>query len=178
PERRGPNPDNNVVLGGQVMALRRRPDAPMSFFQLEDWSGRIEVGLYQERFNESGHLLVRDGFVLVEGELRADEYSGGYTLRGHRVWSLDEACVRFARTLRVRLNGVAPEFAARLAQTIKPWQGGDTPLRLHYLASGYQADLELDPTWRLRAEPALLEALRGLPGVAEATLELSRPVPG
>ncbi len=176
PERRGPNPENNVVLGGQVMALRRRPDAPMSFFQLEDWSGRIEVGLYQERFNESGHLLVRDAFVLVEGELRADEFSGGYTLRGHRVWSLDDACVRFARALRVRLNGVAADFAGRLEKVIKPWQGGETPLRLHYQSTTFQADIELDPTWRLRAEPGLLTALRELPGVVEATLELSRPI--
>jgi DNA polymerase-3 subunit alpha len=176
PERRGANPGNLVVLGGQVISLRRRPDAPMSYFQLEDWSGRIEVSLYQERFSDCSHLLVRDAFVLVEGELRADEFSGGYTLRGSRVWSLDEAYARFARALKVQLNGVDPGFAERLARTLKPWQGGETPLLLHYRGPTFQAEVELDPTWRLRAAPALLEALRALPGVRAARVELSRPV--
>jgi DNA polymerase-3 subunit alpha len=168
-ERRGRFSDQTYTIAGQVIAIRKRGDA-MAFVQVEDWSGRIEVSLFREAWVEYGPLLTRDAILVFDGGLSFDEFSGNYQLRVNSVATIETACERTARMLRVRLNGVHGDFIARLQHALAAHRGGATPVRLAYHNAAGQAEIELGAEWRVRATPALKDSLQALDGVVAAEL--------
>ena len=169
--RRGP--DTPWTIAGQVVGLRKRGDT-MAFVQIEDWSGRIEASFFRDAFVEFGPLLTRDAILVIEGGLSFDDFSNAHQLRARSVLTLEQACERFARSIRVQLNGVGPAFVDSLRAALAAYRGGQTPLRLSYASAAGKADLDLGPEWRVRAGPDLMRALHGLAGVKSAELLLTR----
>ena len=168
-ERRGRYSDAPYTIAGQVIAIRKRGDA-MAFVQVEDWSGRMEVSLFREAWIEYGPLLTRDAILVFDGGLSLDEFSGSYQLRVNSVATIESACERSARVLRVRLNGVHADFVARLQHALSAHRGGATAVRISYHNADGQAEIELGAEWRVRASPALKDSLQALDGVIAAEL--------
>jgi DNA polymerase-3 subunit alpha len=110
------------------------------------------------------------GEDVFEGGLGIDDFSGGYQLRVQQVSTIEAACERRARVLRLRLNGVDGAFIARLHGALAGHRGGNTPVRLAYRNGSGQAELELGAEWRVRASPALKDSLQALEGVIAAEL--------
>jgi DNA polymerase-3 subunit alpha len=162
-----------VAVGGLIAQQRRRGEQ-MAFVQLEDASGRIEVSFFREVLSEFAPLLTKDRILIVEGGLSLDEFSGNLVIRARRAWGLDEACERFARQVRVKLNGISADFARQLSAQIKPFTPGPAGLRLCYRNAEAQTELELGDAWRVRASTALVDALRLLPGVKMVELQLGK----
>jgi len=165
------------TVTGQVIDVRKRGDN-QAFVQIEDWSGRIEVSLFRDTFIEFSPLLTRDVILVVEGGLAWDDFAGGLRLRARRVLTLNDACERNARLLRIRLNGVDANFPATLRGALSGFRGGQTALRLSYANTTGHADIELGPEWRVRATADLKRALDALPGVKGTELVLGRAVSG
>jgi DNA polymerase III subunit alpha len=171
-------PETPWTVAGIVTAVRRRGDTA-AFARLEDATGAIEISFFREAFTEYAPLLTRDALLVVEGGLSIDDFSGGHQVRARRVLGLNEACERLARLLSVRVNGIGLDFLDALRQTLHAYRGGPTPLRLSGYRNGVgQADFELGPEWRVRADPELVRTLRGLPGVIDTELRLNRLSPG
>ena len=80
-----------AVLAGQVTGMRKRGDS-QAFVQLEDGRGRIECGFFGNEWQEYAPLLTRDRILVVEGELREDEFSGGFALKAKRCWDYAQVC--------------------------------------------------------------------------------------
>ncbi|MEO8803456.1 MAG: DNA polymerase III subunit alpha [Rudaea sp.] len=184
PKPRAPRPDDIAnrfrrapetlwSVAGQMVELRKRGDT-MAFVQIEDWSGRLEISLYREVFVEYAPLLTRDAIIVIEGGLVWDEYANAPRLRAHRILTLNQACERYARLLRVYLNGIGADFVDSLRIALNGYRGGRTSLRLHYNTAQGQAELELGEEWRVRASADLKRTLEALPGVVSTELLLSR----
>ncbi|RUL65030.1 DNA polymerase III subunit alpha [Dyella dinghuensis] len=169
--RRGP--DTPWTVAGMVTAVRKRGDSD-AFVRLEDGTGSIEVSFFGELYQQVAPLLTRDEMLVVEGGLRIDDFSGGgFQVRARSAYTLGDACRRFARLLRVKINGVGPDFIPQLRQALAGHRGG----RASVVLSGYhnanaQADLELGEEWHVNAIPELLRAVRGMPGVVGAGVRL------
>jgi DNA polymerase-3 subunit alpha len=156
-----------------VTAVRKRGDSD-AFVRLEDGTGTIEVSFFGELFQQVAPLLVRDEMLIVEGGLRIDDFSGGgFQVRARSAITLADACRRHARLLRLKLNGITPDFPAQLQRTLAGFRGGRASVVLHgYHNRDAQADLELGEAWRVEAIPDLLRAVRALPGVEAARLRI------
>jgi len=161
------------IAAGQLVDLRKRGDN-QAFVQLEDWSGRIEISLFREAYFEYRELLTRDAILVVEGGLAFDEFAGALRIRARRVLTLNDACERNARLLRVKLNGVDANFPATLRGALSGFRGGNTALRLSYANASGNADIELGSEWRVRATADLKRALEALPGVLATELVLGK----
>ncbi|MBO9662941.1 DNA polymerase III subunit alpha [Dokdonella sp.] len=158
-----------VALAGSVIGLRKQGDS-RAFVTVEDFSGKFEAVLYRETWVEYGPLLTRDAILLFEGGLSVDEFSGGYQLRVNSVSTIESACERRARLLRLRLNGVRPDFVPKLQHALAAWRGGATPVRISVRNATGQAEVELGAEWRVRANTELRETLAALDGVLAAEL--------
>ncbi len=171
--RRGP--DTPWTIAGMVAAVRKRGDSD-AFVRIEDGTGSIEVSFFGELYQQVAPLLVRDQMLIVEGGLRIDDFSGGgFQLRARRATSLADACRRDARLLRLKLNGVDPDFVQQLRQTLAGFRGGRASVVLYgYHNQSAQADLELGEAWRVEAVPDLLRAVRAMPAVEAARLRIVR----
>ena len=169
--RRGP--DTPWTVAGMVAAVRKRGDSE-AFVRLEDGSGSIEVSFFGELYQQVAPLLTRDEMLIVDGGLRIDDFSGGgFQLRARSACTLADACRRHARLLQLKLNGIQPGFVEQLQQVLAGYRGGHATVMLHgYHNRSAQADLELGEAWRVDAIPALLRAVRALPGVQAAKLRI------
>ena len=174
-ERRGRFNDQPFIVAGMLVNVRKRGDS-MAFAQIEDWTGRIEVSLFRETFVEYAPLLTRDALLVVEGGLSLDEFTGGFQLRAKRVQTLDAACMRYAKLLHLKLNGVDAGFLSRLDRALATARGGKTPLMLQYANADAQGEFELGADWRVHASLELKNALENLPGVLSTKLVLAKPV--
>ncbi|MFK2875454.1 DNA polymerase III subunit alpha [Dyella lipolytica] len=169
--RRGP--DTPWTVAGMVTAVRKRGESD-AFVRLEDGTGVIEVSFFGELYQQVAPLLTRDEMLVVEGGLRIDDFSGGgFQVRARSAYTLGDACRRYARLLRVKINGIGPDFIAQLRQALAGHRGG----RASVVLSGYhnataQADLELGEDWQVNAIPELLRTVRGMPGVLAAGVRL------
>ena len=170
-DRRG---EAQVVLAGMIGLVRRRGDS-QAFAQFEDGYGQIEVGFFRDSFAEFGALLSRGRILLIEGGLREDEYSGGFSLRASRCWDFQQLCAQQAKRLSfdadLRDQGTLEKIEHLLAQ----FRPGGTPLRLRLRTAGARGTLDLNGTQSVRADPQLLGLLRALQGVSEVALQLHRP---
>ncbi len=169
--RRGP--DTPWTVAGMVTAIRKRGDSD-AFVRLEDGTGVIEVSFFGELYQQVAPLLTRDELLVVEGGLRIDDFSGGgFQVRARSAYTLGDACRRYARLLRVKINGIGPDFIAQLRQALAGHRGG----RASVVLSGYhnataRADFELGEDWQVNAIPELLRAVRSMPGVLAAGVRI------
>jgi DNA polymerase-3 subunit alpha len=167
------NDANPVVLAGVVAELRRRNDQ-MAFIVLEDGSGRIEASFFREAMTAYGGLLSKDALLVVEGSLQLDEFSGTVALRAKRALTLEQACERAARAVVVRVRDARPDLPQRLAAVLSGFRPGQTPVRLVYANQTGETGLDLGDAWRVRAVPALIDALKGLADVLAVDLLIGR----
>ncbi|PJK05331.1 DNA polymerase III subunit alpha [Lysobacteraceae bacterium NML71-0210] len=167
--------EKTVIVAGQITAFRRRGES-QAFVTLEDGRGRIECAFFSEPLSEYAELLSTGRILVVEGGLREDEFSGGFSLRARRCWDFDAVCQTHALGLAVRLDlregSPMPAFDA-LLQAHRP---GKTPLRLQLLVPGASGELEMKKTEHgLAINQELPSRLRALPGVRAVKLSLAKP---
>ena len=173
-QRRGWRPESTVVVAGQVTAIRRKGDS-QSFVQLEDGHGRIECAFFAEAHRDYAQLLTRDRILLIEGGLREDEFSGGFSLRARRCWDFHSLCPQAAQRLSLRLDLRVPDTLARIEALLARHRPGNTPLRLDLLRDGAAGTLDLNGSQSVRVDPDLIGILRTQPGVRAVKLAMTKP---
>ncbi|MGH8062826.1 MAG: DNA polymerase III subunit alpha, partial [Pseudoxanthomonas sp.] len=177
-EKKGWRPEVSVVIAGQVVALRKKGDSQV-FVQLEDGRGRIECSVFAEAYTQLAPLLTRDRILVVQGGLREDEFSGGYSLRVRHCWDYAQLCSSHAQRLSLRLDMRVPGMWDRIDALLAKHRPGGTPLRLDLLLKsgdrGVAGVLDLNGPKSVRVDTELLDALRAQPGVRTVKVAISRP---
>jgi DNA polymerase-3 subunit alpha len=159
----------SMVLAGLVSALRRR-NRRGRFVGLEDHTGRLEVALYDEVYGMYADLLGKDQVIVVEGKVSADDFSGGYRMTASKVMSLAEAKSRFARGVRIAIQGPREDLCPALESTFAPYQDGNAAVFVEYRNQRARASLELGRDWTVKPCEELVAALNELDSVSEARL--------
>jgi DNA polymerase-3 subunit alpha len=155
-----------VTVAGLVLELRKRGNR--TSFILDDRSGRMEITLFEELWQQHRDLVVKDALVLVEGNLRFDEFSDAWRVAAKRILSLDG--VRENQARRLVLRWPSPEQAAgtglvaQLAQVLGPYRGGDCEVLVRYQNTQARCVIPLGAGWAVRPAAELLESLEGLLG--------------
>lgn len=173
-ERRGWRPEKTVVIAGQVVALRKKGDS-QAFVQIDDGRGRLECAFFAETYLEFAQLLTRDRILVIEGGLREDEFSGGFSLRARRAWDFQQICPQVAQRLSLRLDLRVPGAFERIDALLARHRPGATPIRFDLLRDGAAGTLDLNGSHGVRVDADLPSALREQPGVRTVKLTMSRP---
>ena len=171
--RRGWRQEATVVIAGQVVGMRKRGDS-QAFVQLEDGRGRIEVAFFSDAWHECAQLLTRDRILVVEGGLREDEFSGGFSLRARRCWDFAQVCAQHAQRLSVKLDLRERDALAQFARVLHGHHGS-TPLLVEAITADAVGRLAINGGQGVRVDAALPGLLRSLPGVRMVRLALAKP---
>ncbi|MDO3382254.1 DNA polymerase III subunit alpha [Gilvimarinus algae] len=170
-------PDKNSQrIGGLVVASRtmktKRGDT-MAFITLDDRTGRIEIAVFADTFNECRELLVKDALLLVEGQVSHDDYNNALKMRADAVRNLAEVRQEKARALRLVLNAgeLGAGLGARLKDCLEPYRDGRCPIVIDYLRSDARCQLTLGQEWSVRPEDELLQRLRHDFGLGSVKLQ-------
>jgi len=149
-----------LVVAQRVMKTKRGDS--MAFVTLDDRTGRIEVAIFADTYNQSRELLLKDGLLVVQGQVSYDDYNGQLKMRADQISLLSDVRLEKARELYLSLeSGRLPaRFVAQLGEYFEPYREGGCPVVIDYQRSDARALLRLGEEWRVRPEDELLQRLR------------------
>ena len=155
-------------LAGLVVGVRTKftTRGKMAFVQLDDGTTTLEVSVFNELFEAERAKLKDDEVLIIEGKVQRDDFAGEGRVRviAERLLTLAEARGRFAKHLRLSLNGQAsgpgaPAAVQRLRSLLAPYTPGNCPVRLSYRNADAICELTLGDGARVRLEDDLLASL-------------------
>ena len=153
---------SGMVVSNRVMKSKR--GAPMCFLVLDDRSARLEVSLFPDAYENYGRKVAKDELLVIEGEVQADDFSGGHTLRAEKVYTIAEARQRFSEgfVIDFRDSALPQDFGSRLKQLITPFRAHDEgcPIAVWYTSEDAQARIQLGRDWQVQASDDLLRSLK------------------
>jgi DNA polymerase-3 subunit alpha len=159
-----------VTVAGLVMDIRKRGNRVT--VTLDDDSGRLDVSLFSEAFQEFRHLLSKDEIVVVGGTLRYDEFMAAWQLNARKVLPIDRVIETRAQSMILKLapNGQGQHLLARLHDVLLPFRQGTCDVAVQYTGSDAVARLNLGPEWAVRPSRELRDKLTELLGQGSVRL--------
>jgi DNA polymerase III subunit alpha len=158
-ERSYGGPSRTVTVAGLVMDLRKRGNRVS--LVLDDRTGRMEVTLFEDAYNRFRTLAVKDNVVIAEGRLTFDTFINAWRVTVKDMFGIDELRERYVKRLDIhwQAEGVTPEFAVRLKETLKPYLGGRCAVWVGYRGSDASVPVPLGDGWRVHPSEALVRKL-------------------
>ncbi|GIX22594.1 MAG: hypothetical protein KatS3mg121_1377 [Gammaproteobacteria bacterium] len=162
--------DDTVRLGGLLMSLRskRTRSGKLAFAELDDGSGRVEMLIRPEDYENFAPLLELDRILVVEGQLAPDDFSGGWRLRARKIYDMETARAAFGRGLELELSSEqgANGLLEHLSDCLGTHRPGSLPVWVRFRSPAAEARLRLGEAWKVQPRDALIERLRKLLGEA------------
>jgi DNA polymerase III subunit alpha len=153
-----------TMVAGIVSEVRTQMTrrGKMAIIALEDGNARVEVSVFNELFEAARAKIRPDLPLIIEGKISRDEFRDGMRVVADQLLTLGELRSRFAKALRLSLNGHSPEpgVVRRLCETLAPFKGGTCPVRIVYRNASAQCELLAGAAWRVRLDDELLAQLR------------------
>ena len=156
------------LLAGLVVGVRTKITSrgKMAFVQIDDGTTSMEISVFNETFEAERDKIRDDEVLVIEGKVQRDDFAGEGKVRvvAERLLTLAEARGRFARHLRIALNGQASganasAAARRLQSLLAPFTPGNCPVLVSYRNADALCELSLGEGSRVRLEDDLLSAL-------------------
>ncbi len=160
---------NKQSIAGMVVAFRvmrtKRGDN-MAFITLDDRTGRMEVAIFSDVFDEHRAILVKDAMLVVEGQISHDDYSGGLKMRADGILDLAQARQKNVAgiTLVWKQEVLENNYVNQLKSTLQDELGGHCAVSIHYSHDGVGGKIQLGPQWLIHPSDEVLTNLKGLYG--------------
>jgi DNA polymerase-3 subunit alpha len=153
----------DAILAGVVADVSRRGNRVS--IELDDDTDRIEVTMFDEVFAQAKQVIAKHAVVLVEGQLRYDDFVNGWRLTAKRVRSADDVIEEYARRLTIRWPSEASaDMVRELQRILKPFTRGRCEVSVEFRRSGAEASLTLGEAWSVRVTRDLRDQLTRLLG--------------
>jgi DNA polymerase-3 subunit alpha len=160
-------PGRSVTVAGLVLEIRKR--GGRTSFVLDDRSGRLEVTMFEDVYQQYRALVARDAIVVVDGGLRWDDFIEDWRLSAKRIMDVDQAREQYARRLVLRWpsaerNGDARKLVSAIEQALRTSMGGRCSVAVRYSREDAAALLHFGSEWTVRPSRELVERLGQLVG--------------
>lgn len=164
-----------LVVAQRIMKTKRGDN--MAFVTLDDRTGRIEIAVFADTYNQSRDLLLKDGLLVIQGQVSYDDYNGMLKMRSDTIRLLADVRQEKARELCLELeSGVLPaNFIRQITEMLEPYRNTPVnparcPIIIDYRRSNARAQLRLGAGWNVRPEDELLQRLRDSYGAGKVKL--------
>ncbi|MCC5792687.1 MAG: DNA polymerase III subunit alpha [Legionellaceae bacterium] len=153
-------------LCAQIMSIRKlisKRGKKLAIVSVDDGSGRLDIVVFSEILEQAQELLHNGEILVIEGELSADDYSGGIRMTASGFYSLPMARSRFAQCLRLDFKHEDAALLPRMKAILQA-SPGDCPVKIAYDNKSARAELSLGKEWLVHPDDNLLQHLRDLLG--------------
>ena len=178
-----PTEDRGIIVAGLIVGMRtmqtRRGDR-MAFVTLDDRTGRLELAVFADMYQEARELLVKDALVVVEGHVSVDDYTGGFKMSAEKIYNIDQTRATFGAHLVIEVSEdiAGNGFLAELEEILGPARNGACAVVLRYRNRGAEAEIALGEAWKVHPSGAVLEQLGRLAGTDHVHLHYQRVATG
>ena len=158
-EAKAPQKLSGLVVDMRVMKNKRGDN--MCFVTLDDRTGRVEVALFSDIYDQVREVVAKDKVLVVEAQVSHDDYSGGLKATGRNAMEISQARLTYAKALRITVDGDRPEdeFCNTLKAKLDRMENG-CPVVLDFYNSVARCDIQLGDSWRINPSDELLQELR------------------
>ncbi len=161
---------NGVRIAGLVANLRTRQSKRgqmMAFATLDDRTGKIEIAIFGETYDQCREYLTNDQILIANGALNRDDFSGELRLTVETLASIEEVRENIAESLTIfwrqtelqAIDQSDSTFVSRLETLIAPFQGGSCPVRIDYNTGRVKTVVELGDEWKVHPGDELVNRL-------------------
>jgi len=160
------------LMAGVVESVRyqKTQGGRMVIVNLSDGTATQELTVYNEVFDQYRDLVKEDAVIVVEAKVRSVRRSVGeegeavFTrISAERIYDLAGARSRFARAVRLSMNGEASSAgaagSAKLKTLLEPYRQGQCAVEVRYRNGGASVEMQLGDNWRVNLDDALLQSL-------------------
>ena len=163
-ERKYSHATREATVAGLIVDVKKRGNRVSVI--LDDDTGRMEISLFSEAFQEFRDLLVKDEIVVISGGLRYDEFIGSWTINAKNVLHIDRVIESRAKSMILNLapNGQGEQLLVRLHDLLLPFREGSCDVSVRYIGDSATARLSLGPEWAVRPSRELRDKLTELLG--------------
>lgn len=127
---------------------------------LDDNTDRLEVVLFDDVYNQCRHLITKDVALVVEGQLRFDEFSNAWQVTAQRIKLVDDKIEEYAKRITIQWpENSNTDFLIDLKETLQPFTNGHCEVCLEYAGPTARASLTLGDHWTVRPTRELRERL-------------------
>ena len=153
-----------VTVAGLVLDIRRR--ANRVTLTLDDRTGRLEVSLFEEVYQQHRDVIVKDAILIVEGALRYDDFIEAWRVQARSLTDIDRARERHARKLWLRWPAEfdGPGGLERFETLLAPFRPGRCAVGVAIQRGGYSGRVSLPDACAVRPSRELLDRLTALVG--------------
>ena len=138
---------------------------------LDDRTARIDVVIYEETYEQFGHLLEKDKLIVVEGPVSYDDFNASYRITANNIFNITQAREKFSRCLEIKIdkskaNGSwsDSEITKNLTDVLQTYREGECPVCIQYNSGGELSLITLGEDWKIQPSEDLLGRLRGVFG--------------
>ncbi len=136
--------DENAIVVGLVIGIRTRNahNGREVFVTLDDRTGRIDVRVFPEMFQEIEELVKKDVMWVVEGGISYDDFNNGIRIRARKVELLETFRMNHAKALHIECSAITDIPIQQFAHNLKPYQQeAKAKMIFHGAKEGYDFDL-------------------------------------
>jgi len=161
---RGWSTGKPATVAGLVLEIRRRPNRVTLI--LDDRSGRLEVTLFDEIYQQHRDIIVKDAILVIDGTLRFDDFIEAWRLQAKSLVDIDRARERYARRLWLRWPAEfdGPQGMNRFEELLRPYLRGPCGVSVAIARPQCSGKLNLGDAWSVRPARELLDKLSTLVG--------------
>lgn len=167
--------ETRARVTGLVVDVRTRQTKQgktIAFVTLDDRSGRIEIALFGDRYENYRSIISKERLLVVEGTLAIDDFSGNLRLTVEDLYDIEQFRERFAKVLKLtwtkdsddKINNI---FISEFQKILQPFKGGICPVAIHYASHQATAHLILGDNWRIHPTDELLARLKRISGLTD-----------
>jgi DNA polymerase-3 subunit alpha len=155
-------PGRSVTVAGLVLEVRKR--GGRTSFVLDDRSGRLEVTMFDDVYQQYRALVAKDAILVVEGALRWDDFIEDWRLSAKHILDVDQAREQYARRVVLRWPRAGQGLDGRrlvteIEQALRPSRGGRCAVSIRYTRGDAAAFLNFGEEWAVRPSRELVERL-------------------
>ena len=152
---------NVIGLVLELRIIKNKRGKSIAIATLDDSTGRLEVSLFTDVYQEYGEKIEKNKVIIAVGEVSHDEYTDRLRVRVSQVFDFGEARSRYAKALYIQLgHSFITEERLDALQSVLKVHPGKLPVQLGYHNKKAKADLRFSDEWNVNPNDELLQSLR------------------
>ncbi|URJ26487.1 DNA polymerase III subunit alpha [Blochmannia endosymbiont of Camponotus modoc] len=170
--------DNKILhIFGLIISIRTKLSKRgkrVVFFILEDYSGRLEIMIFETLIHKYQHCLKENNLLLVTGVINIDKIHGHYKMIARKLEDINDIHKKHTRSLSITLKNkqVDNKLLTNIHFFLEKNKLGTLPVYFFYQKNGIQIKLHCGKKWYITLTDQLLTNLRSLVGDEQIKLEL------
>ncbi|URJ23523.1 DNA polymerase III subunit alpha [Blochmannia endosymbiont of Camponotus sp. C-003] len=171
------NNNKMIHIFGVIVSIRTKLSKRgkrVVFFILEDYSGRLEIMIFEKLIHSYQYCLKENNLLIVTGVISIDKIHGYYKIIAQKLEDINDIYTKHARSLSITLNNkeVNNQLLTNIHFFLEKNRLGTLPVYFFYQKNDIQIKLHCGKKWYVTLTDQLLTNLRSLVGDKQIKLEL------